>query len=376
MKIIRTFIAGLLSLMIGIQLSSCSSNIKEGISDSSDAIDTISLVDSVSAAPARPLTIAMVGDIMMGTSWTNHGSRLTADDGASLFQDASEILKSVDIAAGNLEGTLFDGEGKPKPCYNPQRYFTFKMPERYVNHLLDAGFDFVSIANNHVNDFGPEAYESTQKVLDKAGLAYAGVSDKKPTAIIEKDGRKIGFTAFGFSPGMPNVNDYDALKTLVSGLRDECDIVVVSFHGGAEGKEFQHVPHKRELTSGDRGNVEEFAHLAIDAGADVVYGHSPHVPRAVELYKDRIIFYSLGNFCTPYEFNLTGVNGLAPLAVVTINPDGTFLDGKIHSFKQSSGIGPRKDPSNEAARKIKELTKADFPDTPLTITDDGDISKK
>lgn len=324
------------------------------------------------AKSQKPITIAMVGDIMMGT--TVPKGNLPANDGKDLFKDVADILRNADIAAGNLEGSLYDGEGKPKPGLGSTGVYHFKMPEHYINNLLDAGFDFVTIANNHINDFGPDAFENTQKVLKQNNLAYAGVSGTQPTTIVEKDGRKIGFAAFGFDKGMPSVNNFEEIKTLVSGLKKDCDFVVVTFHGGGEGKNFQHVPHKKEITSKDRGDVEKFAHAAIDAGADAVYGHSPHVPRAAELYKDRIIFYSLGNFCTPYRFNLEGVNGLSPLAVVTLNPDGTFASGKIHSFRQSRGVGPRKDSSNSAAKKIRELTKSDFPSTPLQISDNGEIT--
>ena len=362
-------------------IASCSKSTGSQDTLSANKTDTTGKTDSVDAETGvkrntGPITIAMVGDIMMGTTFPKNGNFLTADDGASLFKDASEILRRADIAAGNLEGAMFDGDGIPKPCHNPQRYFAFKMPERYSKHLIDAGFDFVGIANNHIHDFGPEALEGTQKALDAAGLAYAGVSDKKPVAIMEKDGRKIGFAAFGFDDGMPNLNNFDEIKRLVSGLKKECEFVIVSFHGGGEGVNFQHVPHKKEITSKDRGDVEKFAHAAIEAGADAVYGHSPHVPRAAELYKERIIFYSLGNFCTPYKFNLSDVCGLAPLAEVTLNPDGSFSKGKIHSFVQSKGVGPRIDNSNRAAKKMRELTKADFPSTSLEISETGIMSRK
>lgn len=344
--------------------------------DSSGGSSMEASADSSVKKKDGSITIAMVGDIMMGTTYPKNENNLTADDGATLFQDAAEVLRNADIAAGNLEGAMYDGEGKVKPCYNPARFFAFKMPERYSKHLIDAGFDFVSIANNHIHDFGPEALEGTQKALDRAGLAYAGVRDKKPSAVVEKDGRKIGFAAFGFDDDMPSVNNFEEIETLVSGLKNECDFVVVSFHGGGEGEQFQHVPHKKEITSKDRGDVEKFAHAAIDAGADVVYGHSPHVPRAAELYKDRIIFYSLGNFCTPYRFNLADVRGLAPIAEVTLKPDGSFDKGKIHSFVQTKGVGPRKDNTNRAAKRMAELMQSDFPSTRITITDSGEIVRK
>ena len=324
----------------------------------------------------KPLTLAMTGDIMMGSTYPPGSGYITPDDGASLFNDVAPILQRVDIAAGNLEGVLFNGTGYPKYCAPGSHCFTFKMPEHYSNHLVRAGFDFVGVANNHINDFGPMALDTTMKVLERAGIAYAGAKEKMPVTIIEKEGRKIGFAAFGFNAGMPSINNYEEVRANIGKLREECDFVVVCFHGGGEGVNFQHVPRKHEITSSDRGNVEEFAHVAVDAGADVVYGHSPHVPRAAELYKDRIIFYSLGNFCTPYSFNLSGVNGLAPLPEITLNPDGTFKSGKIHSFIQVKGSGPKTDSANRAARKIQELTRQDFPNTTLAISDTGELTRK
>lgn len=324
---------------------------------------------------AKPMTFAFVGDIMMGTTYPKN--YLTSDDGASIFKDAREVLQAADIAAGNLEGSLFDGKGSVKKCANPSTCFAFKQPTRYVKHLVDAGFDFVGIANNHINDFGPEALASTKKVLTENGIAFAGLRDGCPTTIIEKDGMKIGFAAFGHSRGTTSIMDYEEVKRNVKSLRDKCDIVVVSFHGGGEGKGFQHVPKKMETAFGEqRGDVEKFAHTAIDAGADIVFGHGPHVNRALELYNDHLIIYSLGNFATPYRMGLSGVSGYAPIVTATLNPDGTFQTGKIHSFIQSEGVGPRKDSSNSVAKNMRSLTQADFPSTPLSIADDGTITPK
>lgn len=332
------------------------------------------VVDSV--VSVKPLTFAFVGDIMMGTTYPEDGHYLPADDGATLFKDAIPILQRVDVAAGNLEGSLFDGVGTPKHCADSNTCFTFKMPTRYSRHLVDAGFDFLSIANNHVNDFGPEGIESTQKVLKEAGIAYAGVTKKCPVAIIERDGRKIGFAAFGFNPGMPSINNLSEVTAIVSDLHKEVDFVVVSFHGGGEGKSFQHVPHAREHAFGqDRGDVEKFAHTAVDAGADLIFGHSPHVTRGMELYNDRLILYSLGNFCTPYRFNISGVCGFAPVVEVTVNPDGTFAEGQIHSFIQQRGVGPRTDATNSVAQNMRRLSREDFPHSAPVISDTGKILK-
>lgn len=324
-----------------------------------------------------PLTLAFTGDIMMGTTYPEEGRYLTPDDGATLFADVKDIISAADIAAGNLEGTLLDGEGIVKKCGNPELCYAFRMPTRYTAHLTDAGFDLMSVANNHINDFGAPGLTSTREALQDAGIAFAGLRSSCPTAIIEKDGRRIGFAAFGHNRGTLNIMNMEEVRSTVKGLADECDYVIVSFHGGGEGKKFTHVPHAMENCFGEqRGNVEAFAHAAIDAGADVVYGHGPHVTRAIELYKDHLIMYSLGNFCTPYRVSLSGVSGHAPVVTVTLNPDGTFDSGRIHSFIQMPGKGPRKDASHSVATQIRALTLSDFPATPLRIADDGTISRK
>lgn len=347
------------------------------VSSTGTGTETAAADTAPAKSNARPITMAFVGDIMMGTTYPENGKYLTADDGKSIFKDAKEILSRADIAAGNLEGSLFDGKGSVKKCSNPSSCFAFRQPSRYAKHLVDAGFDFVGIANNHINDFGPEAVASTKKTLTDNGIAFAGLRDGCPTAIVEKDGMKIGFAAFGHSRGTASIMDYEEVKRNVKSLRGKCDIVVVSFHGGGEGQGFQHVPHKMESAFGEqRGDVEKFAHTAVDAGADIVFGHGPHVNRALELYKDHLIIYSLGNFATPYRMGLSGVSGYAPIVEATLNPDGTFESGQIHSFIQQKGVGPRKDATNAVARNMAKLTKADFPNTPLEISDEGKISKK
>lgn len=127
----------------------------------------------------------------------------------------------------------------------------------------------------------------------------------------------------------------------------------------------------------NRGDLRTFTHFCIDNGADVVYGHGPHVVRAVELYKGHFIAYSLGNFCTPYGVNISEISGYAPVLQLNINAeDGTFVDGKIHSFIQQRGKGPRRDKQNLVAKEIKSLTNADFSNPKLNIAADGTITKK
>jgi len=108
----------------------------------------------------------------------------------------------------------------------------------------------------------------------------------------------------------------------------------------------------------------------------VVFGHGPHVTRAVELYKERFITYSLGNFCTYGYFSLNGHNGIAPMIELSLNQKGEFLNGKIYPIKQVKPGGPFIDNDKSAIKEIKELTESDFPETPLIIQDDGKILSK
>lgn len=330
----------------------------------------------MAAAPQRQndtLTLALVGDIMMGTIYPS--MKLPANDGRNLFDDVKGLLRSADIAAGNLEGTVFDGPATTKKK-GPNSY-AFRTPAKYMDNLVDAGFDFVGVANNHASDFGEEGRQGTFRNLKDAGIAYAGRRGECEYAVVERNGLKVAFTQFGHNMGTLNLMNYDEVKRVVGEMRRNADIVVVSFHGGAEGRAFTHVPHKMETAFGEnRGDVEKFAHMAIDAGADVVYGHGPHVPRAAELYKDKPVFYSLGNFCSPYEFSLKEVSGYAPVAVVKLDGNGRFLGGRIHSFKQTMGTGPRIDSGNAAAKLIRDLSRSDFPDSKLTIDETGELGVK
>lgn len=323
------------------------------------------------------VNLAFVGDIMMGTNYPNK-SYLMTDGGVNLFKDCAHIIQKADCAFGNLEGVLLDEGGTPKKCSNPKVCYAFRTPIAYVKNLTNAGFDAMSIANNHANDFGIIGRQSTMSTLKSAGIEYAGQKGYCETTIFQKGDVKYGFCAFAHSTNTPSITNIEETKKIVSSLKGKCDIIVVAFHGGAEGVKYAHVTGRTETFLGEnRGNVKEFAHACIDAGADIVYGHGPHLPRAVELYNGHFIAYSLGNFCTPYRVSLSGALGYAPLLEININKTtGEFVDGKIHSYIQSKGVGPRTDAQNIVAKNIKSLTTKDFPNTLLSIDEDGTINKK
>lgn len=352
--------------------------------DSASTNDSVSTKDSVSSTLSTSndstLTFVGVGDIMMGLNYPDESPVLPPEDGALIFSDVKAILQDATLTIGNLEGVLLDLGGTPKRCSNPKLCYAFRMPERYVNHLVDAGFDLLSVANNHSGDFGPTGRETSQEVLKKAGLGFAGFEGMSEKYYLEKDGIRYGFTAFSVNNGTLRVTDAAKAKQVISDLRDSSDIVIVSMHIGAEGKKFNRITRKTEHFVGEnRGNPYAFARLAIDAGADIVFGHGPHVARAIDLYKGKFIAYSLGNFATSTSVNITGVSGYAPIIKIKTNKNGDFLEGQIYSAIQQGPDGARRpllDTTGACISEIKKLTEKDIPEAKIVIKKDGRIVLK
>lgn len=328
------------------------------------AKDTVNVPkEAVNDSPKDTLTIVAVGDVMIGSGFP--AGYLPPDDAKNSFKQVKSYLKG-DIVFGNLEGAILDSGNSDKcggkasgTCY------AFRMPNRYAKIIKEAGFNLMSTANNHANDFGEKGRRNTAKVLDEVGIYHSGPVENK-SVIFEKDGIKYGFCAFSPNNNMLSVNDIPQAVNLVKTLRPQVDILIVSFHGGAEGAKNTRVLRKDEFFYGEnRGNVYKFAHSVIDAGADIVLGHGPHVTRAVEVYNKKFIAYSMGNFNTYGQFNLQGPNGIAPLLDIKIDSKGNFLYANVISVKQSKDKGLELDNQYRVFDEIKRLTKLDFPETPL-----------
>lgn len=320
------------------------------------------------------ITIIGTGDIMMGTNYPDE-SYLPPNDGKDLLKPLHAVLQSADLTFGNLEGVLLDGEGSVKRCNNPDLCYAFRSPEHYVYNLVDAGFDMVSLANNHTGDFGPEGRVATVAALKRAGISFAGTQEYEQT-ITKRNGIRFGMAAFAPNVGTVSIHDITNAQRIVSALKEKADIVIVSFHGGAEGADHQNVPCETEYYYGEnRGNVCEFSYAVIDAGADIVFGHGPHVTRSVDLYKDRFIAYSLGNFCTYARFNLRGENGIAPVIKVFTNREGAFLKAEVTPIRQIGRGGPIVDGQKRAVHSLQRLVKEDFPHSELSIDNEGIIRR-
>jgi poly-gamma-glutamate capsule biosynthesis protein CapA/YwtB (metallophosphatase superfamily) len=345
-------------ILAGCHCAIAQDTIPKSMTDETKTSDTVSVIG--------------VGDIMMGTNFPE--DKLPPQDGAMLMKDVQHILADADVTFGNLEGTLLDAGGTPKKCKDPKVCYAFRTPVSYVKNLVSAGFDMMSLANNHAGDMGDEGRLSSMKTLENAGLLHAGQLNQK-TCIFVKDSIRYGLVAFAPNSNCVPLNDIEGAVELVKDLAQQCDVVIVSFHGGAEGAQYQSVPKTNEMFFGEnRGNVYKFAHAVIDAGADIVFGHGPHVTRAVEVYNNRFIAYSLGNFCTYRGISVNGVNGLAPIIKVFIDKNGNFFKAQITPTYQSYATGVKIDSQKQVISKIQELTKKDFPDSRTRIDDNGLIT--
>jgi hypothetical protein len=319
-----------------------------------------------------PITIAAVGDIMMGSTYPS-GSPLPPNDGANVFPEMTPILSAADMTFGNLEGPMLEGGSTSKCGPASHSCFAFRVPTRFGRHLKDAGFDVMNLANNHASDFGENGRNSTKRVLESLGIVHDG-ADETDYARLTVNGRRIAIIGFATNNVSLNLNDIDRASRAVAALKKDTDLLIVSFHGGAEGEGAQHVPRGSEVFLGEaRGNLRAFTHAVVDAGADLVLGSGPHVVRAMEVYKDRLIAYSLGNFCT-YGFRLSGATALSAILEVKIAADGKFLGGKVHAARQIGAGVPSLDSSGTIIRVLRSLSDTDMGASAVKIADDGTIS--
>lgn len=371
MKILK-YLAATTFLLVA---TSCAQKKRTPLAVDTPEVVAVKYADTTPIAKAKDtLCIAAVGDMMLGTSFPDSTS-LPPDSAVNSFAQVKPHLLDAEFAFGNLEGTLLD-KGNPginKRAFTNRQYF-FKSPTAYVNIYKDAGFKLLSLANNHSGDFADSGRMSTMKTLDSARINFAGLL-QRPSVQFQVNGVKYGFCAFAPNAGTMSIFNLKGAAKIISELKQQCDVVIVSFHGGGEGIGFEHICFDNEDYNGEkRGNVYAFAHNAIDAGADLVLGNGPHVSRAIELYNQRLIAYSLGNFFTYKSVSIAGVCGIAPLLKVNVNRKGEFLNARIISVQQSRITGLSVDTLHRAAKRIKFLTQTDFPQSGLQITDDGVIT--
>jgi poly-gamma-glutamate capsule biosynthesis protein CapA/YwtB (metallophosphatase superfamily) len=319
------------------------------------------------AVPPGLVAIVATGDIVMGST-----PNLPPDGGRSFFSDVQTDLAG-DVVLGNLEGTLSTG-GASKCGPESTSCFAFRTPPSYARWLAQAGFTVMNLANNHAYDFGASGLRQTIDALNGAGLRYTG---RPGQVTVQRVGQvRVALVGFASYPWAASLTDIPAAKRLVRRASRLADVVVVTMHAGAEGTDRQHVSGGTERFLGEnRGDVVRFSHAVIDAGADLVVGHGPHVLRGMEWYKRRMIAYSLGNFAGYKVFSLGGALSTSAILRVTLRADGTFETGRLVPTRLVGSGLPALDPAETAHGVVRSLSRADFGRRAVKISSDGVLSR-
>ena len=303
------------------------------------------------AQDAQPIDVTYVGDTVMGS--LPYG--LPADGGASFFSQVDDLLAG-DIVLGNLEGTLTT-RGSSKCGAGSSNCYAFRTPPSYARWLKDAGFTVMNLANNHANDYGPVGLSDTVAALRRVGIRNTGRPGTQAT--VTAGGQKVAILGFASYTWSDPLTDIAQAQRRVRQAARTAPIVIVTFHGGAEGSDKTHVPQGTETFLGEnRGDLRRFTHAVIDAGADLVVGSGPHVMRGMELYKGRLVAYSMGNFAGYAVFSLGGVLSTSGVLQVTLNPDGTFRSGRLRPTQLVGEGTPA--PGGDGVALVRSLSSQDF----------------
>jgi poly-gamma-glutamate synthesis protein (capsule biosynthesis protein) len=245
---------------------------------------------SINNFSEKEIKLLFVGDIMMTRSVEEKIKDLNKKF-IFPFLNILDYLKTFDYVIANLEGPVSDKGIKVGSKYS------FRMKPEVAEALSNANINVVNLANNHIFDYSKIAFEETLKNLEKNNIKYFGNSYEP--LIIEKEGVKIGF--LGFSDFLKHLEVKenkigiaiisDKISEMIKKAKEKVDILIVSFHWG---EEYKNLANERQ---------RKLAKISIDSGADLVIGHHPHVIQDIEKYKDKFIFYSLGNFIFDQNFS-------------------------------------------------------------------------
>jgi poly-gamma-glutamate capsule biosynthesis protein CapA/YwtB (metallophosphatase superfamily) len=327
----------------------------EETSDTANKVQSVAS-GSFSSKPGQ-ITLVATGDIMMGSDY-NPKKKLPKNNGANLFDNVKGYLKG-DLVFGNLEGPLTQVKHSDK-CKPGKKCYAFRTPPSYSSNLRKAGYNVVNLANNHTLDFGLEGLTETQEALADKNIFYFGSADK-PYIITETNGVKVAFIGVATTYCCVHIDQIDKTSRWVRMLKEKADLVVVSFHAGAEGLDAAHTPEGSEYYFGEnRGDVRKFSHAMINAGADLLLGHGPHSLRGMEQYKGKLIAYSLGNFVGYLGFSTSGHLQYSLILRVTLDLNGNLLETKITPIIFSPRVIPKYDPKGRAIILLNDLGAADF----------------
>jgi Bacterial capsule synthesis protein PGA_cap len=312
---------------------------------------SVGLSATALAATDGALTVTAVGDVRISPAFANNH-----------LDAIRRLTLRGDVVFANFEGVLAE-RTDPDP-------WRFCVPFVVPRLLRRIGLNTLTLANNHSLDLGADAYAKTAMALTQEGFLVAGRAGS--SAVTEVKGRRVRVVGFSFD-APNNVNDLDAIPSIIGTKGDE--IVIVSAHMGGENHLGYLVPRGVEhFGKESRGDVVRFSRRAIDAGADLVLGHGPHIPREIELYKGKLIVYSLGNFVFDYPGAAFHPHAPGYSIAITLSDRGNFVSARIDSYDLRYGI-PEPDGSRQAYRMIRNLTLSNLGERSLVFPGDGMVER-
>lgn len=329
---------------------------------------TPTTTEGAAAAPgASGVSVAAVGDTVMGTPEFG----LPPAGGSTLFNGVKPLLKG-DVVFGNLESALATGPSAKCGSGSGGSCYAFASPPSYARNLKNAGFTVMSIANNHSNDWGTAGIRSTVRALDSVGILHAGRAGEIAVQTLP-GGTKVAIVGLAPYAWSQNSLDIPGAQRLVRKATGMAPIVIASFHGGAEGTAYRSVPQGAETYLGEpRGETRRLARGLVDAGADLVIGHGPHVMRGMEFRNGRLIAYSLGNFLGYKVFGTASYAGQSGVLQVKLGPDGRFASGTLAPVQLSGDGVPS--PGGSSVRDVAALSRADFGRSAAKLSASGAIT--
>ncbi len=305
------------------------------------------------AGRSATVTVAAVGDMIFDRRVK---ALISAQGGVAPLAKVAARLRRADVTIGNLESNL-SASGSPAPGKD----VTFRGHPKGIVGLKASGFDFVALGNNHVLDYGAASLRDTLAALDQAGIEHAGAGMNRSAAwkpaVVKRNGATIAFLSFSqilpanfvatdSRPGLARGRgNSDAVASAIRAAKARYDYVIVSFHWGVEYEDYAN------------GDQVHDARRAVDAGADMVLSHHPHVIQGVEIYKRKLIAYSLGDFVFDHYSRKTGE---AFILNAQLGPDGVAGVIATPVYLNSSGA-PAVVTGSEASTILKRLKQISSP---------------
>ena len=323
--------------------------------------EVVAILEKFHEKSSQPILIGLMGDVMIGRL-------VDAEQKGSIWGNVLSLMQKCDFRLINLEAALTRSE-KVVP-----KVFNFKSDPEHVQWLKEAKIDIVNLANNHILDYSEEGLLETIATLDQAHVQHVGAgvdlqSAKRPV-VVEKQGVKIGIVGYtdnepswiarSTAPGTNyiRIGDTAQLKRDIAPLRKEVDILIVSLHWGPN---MQERPAKQHIN---------FAHDLIDAGVDIIHGHSSHIFQGVEVYKNRLILYDTGDFVDDYYVDPDLRNDRSFLFLVELGKGGptklSLIPVLISNFQVNLAKGQDRE---ETLNRMQALSR-EF-DTHFLDTKDG-----